>query len=134
MAGQGRRQVGPGDVIAEIETDKATMEVEAVDEGTIAKIVVPGGTEGVKVNALIAILAEDGEECRAPPPRPVRLLSVRRRCDRQQRRKRRRPLKASSQRRRISRQEPGHDPSGGWVPGDAGSRYIQMRRLGPALW
>jgi pyruvate dehydrogenase E2 component (dihydrolipoamide acetyltransferase) len=54
-------KVGPGDVIAEIETDKATMEVEAVDEGTIAKIVVPGGTEGVKVNALIAILAEDGE-------------------------------------------------------------------------
>ena len=53
--------VGPGDVIAEIETDKATMEVEAVDEGTVAKIVVPGGTEGVKVNALIAILAGEGE-------------------------------------------------------------------------
>lgn len=54
-------KIGPGDVIAEIETDKATMEVEAVDEGTVAKIVVPGGTEGVKVNALIAILAEEGE-------------------------------------------------------------------------
>lgn len=54
-------KIGPGDVIAEIETDKATMEVEAVDEGTIAKIVVPGGTEGVKVNALIAIVAEEGE-------------------------------------------------------------------------
>ncbi|WP_299863597.1 pyruvate dehydrogenase complex dihydrolipoamide acetyltransferase [uncultured Hoeflea sp.] len=54
-------KIGPGDIIAEIETDKATMEVEAVDEGTIAKIVVPGGTEGVKVNALIAILAEEGE-------------------------------------------------------------------------
>ncbi|WP_340161881.1 pyruvate dehydrogenase complex dihydrolipoamide acetyltransferase [uncultured Hoeflea sp.] len=54
-------KVGPGDIIAEIETDKATMEVEAVDEGTVAKIVVPGGTEGVKVNALIAILAEEGE-------------------------------------------------------------------------
>ncbi|SOE18741.1 pyruvate dehydrogenase E2 component (dihydrolipoamide acetyltransferase) [Hoeflea halophila] len=54
-------KVGPGDVIAEIETDKATMEVEAVDEGTVAKIVVPGGTEGVKVNALIAILAGEGE-------------------------------------------------------------------------
>lgn len=54
-------KVGPGDVIAEIETDKATMEVEAVDEGTVAKIVVPAGTEGVKVNALIAILAADGE-------------------------------------------------------------------------
>mgnify|MGYP005989024391 CR=1 FL=1 len=54
-------KVGPGDVIAEIETDKATMEVEAVDEGTVAKIVVPAGTEGVKVNALIAILAGEGE-------------------------------------------------------------------------
>jgi pyruvate dehydrogenase E2 component (dihydrolipoamide acetyltransferase) len=55
-------KVGPGDVIAEIETDKATMEVEAVDEGTVAKLVVPAGTEGVKVNALIAILAGEGED------------------------------------------------------------------------
>jgi len=54
-------KVGPGDVIAEIETDKATMEVEAVDEGTVAKLVVAAGTEGVKVNALIAILAGEGE-------------------------------------------------------------------------
>ena len=51
-----------GDVIAEIETDKATMEVEAVDEGTLAKIVVPAGTEGVQVNAVIAVLAEEGED------------------------------------------------------------------------
>ncbi len=55
-------KVAPGDVIAEIETDKATMEVEAVDEGTVAKLVVPAGTEGVKVNALIAVLAEEGED------------------------------------------------------------------------
>ncbi|MGB7335110.1 MAG: pyruvate dehydrogenase complex dihydrolipoamide acetyltransferase [Salaquimonas sp.] len=55
-------KVVSGDILAEIETDKATMEVEAVDEGTIAKIVVEGGTEGVKVNAVIAILAEDGED------------------------------------------------------------------------
>jgi len=54
--------VSAGDVIAEIETDKATMEVEAVDEGTIAKIVVPGGAEAVKVNDVIAILAEEGED------------------------------------------------------------------------
>jgi pyruvate dehydrogenase E2 component (dihydrolipoamide acetyltransferase) len=54
--------VSPGDVIAEIETDKATMEVEAVDEGTVAKIVVPEGTQGVKVNAVIAILAGEGED------------------------------------------------------------------------
>ncbi|MCO6178236.1 pyruvate dehydrogenase complex dihydrolipoamide acetyltransferase [Ciceribacter sp. RN22] len=58
-------KVSPGDVIAEIETDKATMEVEAVDEGTLAKIVVPAGTEGVKVNALIAILAGEGEDVSA---------------------------------------------------------------------
>jgi pyruvate dehydrogenase E2 component (dihydrolipoamide acetyltransferase) len=51
-----------GDVIAEIETDKATMEVEAVDEGTLAKIVVAAGTEGVKVNSVIAVLAAEGED------------------------------------------------------------------------
>ena len=55
-------KVSAGDVIAEIETDKATMEVEAVDEGIVAKLVVAAGTEGVKVNALIAVLAEDGED------------------------------------------------------------------------
>jgi len=54
-----------GDIIAEIETDKATMEVEAVDEGVVAKLVVPAGTEGVKVNAVIAILAVDGEDAKA---------------------------------------------------------------------
>ena len=58
-------KVSPGDVIAEIETDKATMEVEAVDEGTVAKLVVPAGTEGVKVNAVIAILAGEGEDASA---------------------------------------------------------------------
>ena len=52
-------------MIAEIETDKATMEVEAVDEGTVAKLVVPAGTEGVKVNALIAVLAGEGEDAAA---------------------------------------------------------------------
>jgi pyruvate dehydrogenase E1 component beta subunit len=55
-------KISAGDVIAEIETDKATMEVEAVDEGTLAKIVVPEGTEGVKVNTPIAILAVEGED------------------------------------------------------------------------
>lgn len=54
--------VSSGDVIAEIETDKATMEVEAVDEGTVAKILVDEGSEGVKVNSVIAMLAEDGED------------------------------------------------------------------------
>jgi pyruvate dehydrogenase E2 component (dihydrolipoamide acetyltransferase) len=55
-------KVAPGDVIAEIETDKATMEVEAVDEGVLAKIVVPEGTADVPVNELIAVLAGEGED------------------------------------------------------------------------
>jgi pyruvate dehydrogenase E2 component (dihydrolipoamide acetyltransferase) len=74
-------QVKSGDILAEIETDKATMEFEAVDEGTIAKILVPEGTEGVKVGAPIAILAGEGEDVSAaakaapkadtaPPPAP----------------------------------------------------------------
>src|SRR5947199_7918538 len=58
-------KVKPGDVIAEIETDKATMEVEAVDEGTLAKIVVPEGTADVPVNQLIAVLAGEGEDATA---------------------------------------------------------------------
>ncbi len=58
-------KVSPGDVIAEIETDKAMIEVEAVDEGTVVKIVVPAGTEGVKVSSLIAILAGEGEDASA---------------------------------------------------------------------
>src|SRR5881392_94350 len=53
--------VKSGDILAEIETDKATMEFEAVDEGKIAKILVPEGTDGVKVGAPIALLAADGE-------------------------------------------------------------------------
>ena len=72
-------KVKPGDVIAEIETDKATMEVEAVDEGTLAKIVVPEGTADVPVNQLIAVLAGEGEDATAaasaagsaPAPKPA---------------------------------------------------------------
>ncbi|HTQ83892.1 MAG TPA: biotin/lipoyl-containing protein, partial [Pseudolabrys sp.] len=58
-------KVKSGDVIAEIETDKATMEYEAVDEGTLARIVVPEGTQDVPVNALIAVLAGEGEDVKA---------------------------------------------------------------------
>jgi len=71
-----------GDVLAEIETDKATMEVEAVDEGVLAKIVVPAGTQDVKVNELIGVIAGEGEDAKsvasagaspakAPAPAPV---------------------------------------------------------------
>jgi len=70
--------VAAGDVIAEIETDKATMEVEAVDEGRIGKIVVPEGTDNVKVNAVIAVILTEGESpdaiAEAPaaePPKPA---------------------------------------------------------------
>ncbi|WP_095010911.1 pyruvate dehydrogenase complex dihydrolipoamide acetyltransferase [Tsuneonella mangrovi] len=68
--------VAAGDIMAEIETDKATMEFEAVDEGTIAKIEIPEGTEGVKVGTVIAMLAGDGEDASdmaasAPAPAPV---------------------------------------------------------------
>jgi pyruvate dehydrogenase E2 component (dihydrolipoamide acetyltransferase) len=60
--------VKSGDVIAEIETDKATMEVEAVDEGTVEELLVPEGAEGVKVNAPIARLSGDSAGSAAPPP------------------------------------------------------------------
>jgi pyruvate dehydrogenase E2 component (dihydrolipoamide acetyltransferase) len=68
--------VRSGDIMAEIETDKATMEFEAVDEGVIAKIVVPEGTDGVKVGAVIALITEEGEDASAAsaptlPPAPA---------------------------------------------------------------
>ena len=58
-------KVHPGQILAEIETDKATMEVEAVDEGILGKILVPGGTKAVKVNTLLALLLEEGEDLSA---------------------------------------------------------------------
>src|SRR5579871_2351036 len=65
-------EVHAGDVIAEIETDKATMEVEAVDDGILAKIVIPEGTDHVAVNTPIAVIAANGEEVQAPiPARPT---------------------------------------------------------------
>src|SRR5262250_3566828 len=58
-------KVKAGDVIAEIETDKATMEYESIDDGVLAKIVVPEGTQDVPVNQLIAVLAQEGEDVAA---------------------------------------------------------------------
>ncbi len=63
--------VAAGDILAEIETDKATMEFEAVDEGVIAKILVPEGTDEVKVGAVIALMAAEGEDASAPAPAPA---------------------------------------------------------------
>ena len=62
--------VASGDILAEIETDKATMEFEAVDEGTVAKILIPEGSDGVKVGTPIAILAGEGESVEAPAASP----------------------------------------------------------------
>jgi pyruvate dehydrogenase E1 component beta subunit len=64
-------KVASGDILAEIETDKATMEFEAVDEGTIARIVVPDGTDGVKVGDVIAIMAAEGEDASAAASAPA---------------------------------------------------------------
>src|ERR1700688_1409204 len=64
--------VKAGDILAEIETDKATMEVEAVDEGTLARILVPEGTGGVAVNTPIAVLGADGEAVEAAPKAAAR--------------------------------------------------------------
>ena len=64
-------QVNPGDVIAEIETDKATMEVESIDEGIVSKILVAEGTEAVPVNQVIGILREDGEDASAANEAPA---------------------------------------------------------------
>ena len=58
-------KVSPGDLLAEIETDKATMEFEAVDEGIVGKLLVSEGSEGVKVNSPIAIILDDGEQLEA---------------------------------------------------------------------
>ena len=74
-------EVRSGDVIAEIETDKATMEVEALDDGTIGKILIAAGTEGVKVNSPIAVLLEEGESAdavatTAPAAAPVAELAA----------------------------------------------------------
>src|SRR5688500_11039676 len=64
-------QVASGDILAEIETDKATIEFEAVDEGTIAKILVNEGTDEVKVGTTIAILATEGEDAKDIPVAPA---------------------------------------------------------------
>ena len=90
--------VKAGDIIAEIETDKATMEVEAVDEGKVGKLLVAEGTEGVKVNTPIAVLLAEGESAGAPHRRPRRR--------RRQRRQRTAPRPLLRQRTREGRRRP----------------------------
>lgn len=74
-------KVRAGDVIAEIETDKATMEVEAVDEGVLSRILVPAGSEHVLVNTPIAVIAEEGEETSQAPIAPVQAAAQEQRTD-----------------------------------------------------
>ena len=78
-AGSSRKatDVSAGDLIAEIETDKATMEVEAVDEGKVGKLLVEEGAEGVEVNAIIAVLVGDGEEAPADAGKSAPALQAR---------------------------------------------------------
>ncbi|WP_144094998.1 pyruvate dehydrogenase complex E1 component subunit beta [Croceicoccus sediminis] len=64
-------EISPGDIIAEIETDKATMEFESIDEGTVGKIMIAEGTENVKVGTVIAVLDGDGSDVAAPAPTPA---------------------------------------------------------------
>jgi len=64
-------KIKPGDVLAEIETDKATMEVEAIDEGVLAKIVVPAGTADVPVNNVIGLIAGEGEDAKSVARGPL---------------------------------------------------------------
>src|SRR5262249_45066732 len=116
-------KVKPGDVIAEIETDKATMEYEAIDEGTLAKIVVPEGTQDVPVKALIAVLAEEGEDVKAAAAGagkgrpPLARAGARRRRGRRRRRRTRqapqcrrhrweRAFQHVSRQRRVPRRRP----------------------------
>ena len=75
-----------GDVIAEIETDKATMEVEAVDEGKLARILIEEGTEGVAVNTPIAVLSMNGEDAAAEPAPQPAAATLARPCSRARRR------------------------------------------------
>ncbi len=108
--------VRAGDVIAEIETDKATMEVEAVDEGKLAQILVDEGTEGVAVNTPIAVLSANGEDTRVESPgqacRRLRQPQGRRHGRQRRRRVRRRARTACACHRQLTRAEPDKD----WGP------------------
>src|SRR5258708_2723693 len=137
-------KVKSGDVIAEIETDKATMEVEAVDEGTISKIVVPAGTADVPVNQVIAVLAGQGGDAKAAgaasAERGPRIRLAAREAARQRIRDRRVPCPRFRPARprhcaRYRRGEIRQGPQGrtGCCPGSAGSvhRTIDVGSAGP---
>ncbi len=100
-------KVKSGDIIAEIETDKATMEVEAVDEGTIAKIVVPEGTADVPVNQVIAVLAGEGEDVKSAAAGAGQGCAARQSRKRLPRLRKRKPRRPRPRRRsRAPRRQP----------------------------
>ena len=112
--------ISAGEVIAEIETDKATMEVEAIDEGTLGKIVVAEGAEGVPVNTVIGLILEDGEDSSAlegfKAEAPAKAEALRR--PRRRRSHRRRSLPRSRPQRRRSKRLPSRQraPATGPIP------------------
>ena len=118
-------KVKSGDVIAEIETDKATMEVEAVDEGTLAKIVVPEGTQESPVNDVIAVLAGDGEDVKAAGAGAAPRLRRRRS------RRRSKPAAAASPPRRRQRGVSAPSRSGACSSQRAASAPAQARLRRP---
>ena len=78
--------ITPGDLLCEIETDKATMEMEAVDDGILEKILIPAGTAGVAINTPIALILLEGEDAPVLSPTSINLcLSKRHRCHRPRR-------------------------------------------------
>ena len=103
--------VAAGDVIAEIETDKATMEVEAVDEGTLGKILVAEGTEGVAVNTPIALLLGEGEDAAALDQAAPRGAGRRTSAEPPSRSPRRRPQRGRRGQRRVPALRTGAAPS-----------------------
>ena len=109
--------VASGDILAEIETDKATMEFEAVDEGTIAKILVAEGTDEVKVGTVIALIAGEGEDAAAARRRARADAAPKRRAGR-----RRTPARRAGAGRRRQRPQPAPAPAPARRRRDRGDR------------
>jgi pyruvate dehydrogenase E2 component (dihydrolipoamide acetyltransferase) len=113
-------EVHSGDIIAEIETDKATMEFEAVDEGRIGKLLVPEGTEGVKVNQPIAILLAEGEEAGAAPDIEAAMESIKTAVDAEAKPSAKQPARPPHEGKPDARGESGGGAKPDKIPPQAG--------------
>jgi len=113
-------EVHSGDIIAEIETDKATMEFEAVDEGRIGKLLVPEGTEGVKVNQPIAILLAEGEEAGAAPDIEAAMESIKTAVDAEAKPSAKQPARPPQEGKPDARGESGGGAKPDKIPPQAG--------------